>query len=388
MSLKISKKYSLFVTQLLLVKLFATLATLFFYPKLATNALSDADRYLSASFEPSFVNLLDRTSFTDFIFSAFGLLFNPIQIHLLVSFVVAWVIAYLFRESYSYLERFEFWSVFLLPHFLIWTSIVGKEVLVIVPFFLIVETCVDLVVRKRISYGYLVVKSFLCFSVAFLLRPHYLMAYLFLFFSSMAFRGINLVSSRYTYEFSLGFMGSVLLFVASVLSSLIYYSLSIWRNYLQKIMVFTENHFLSYDSAASNRWHIPWETVADFFSNAWWGIPASMVGPTFDEALERPVFTIVFFEGIVSICLIFYFLVKLLAFGFYEKRFKSIVVFLFIPALIIGLIAHYPFGLFNAGSALRYKQSLAPLLYFYPLLLTSKIKSLKFSREGHLKQNI
>jgi hypothetical protein len=42
--------------------------------------------------------------------------------------------------------------------------------------------------------------------------------------------------------------------------------------------------------------------------------------------------------------------------------------------VFIAIFISYPLGIFNPGSALRYKQALHPVLFFYPLIIFAYAK--------------
>jgi len=152
-----------------------------------------------------------------------------------------------------------------------------------------------------------------------------------------------------------------------------------WIDFLGYVMYMSKSYFLAYD-AGSNRWDISWSDLSDFFRNIWWGMPASIIGPTISESLNRPIFIPIFLEGLLSFYLIFYLLFRLLNLSKKEPEYRAIIILGFLPALILALTIHYPFGLFNPGSAVRYKQSIAPLFYFYPLLLIAENKRKSFKK--------
>ena len=94
-----------------------------------------------------------------------------------------------------------------------------------------------------------------------------------------------------------------------------------------------------------------WVSYYDFFKKAPYGILIANIGPTFTESLKQP-----FFIPYLNI---------------FKKKyinFKHTFFILFILTFI--LIINYPFGIFNPGSAIRYRSSyyhiiLIILFYFY-----------------------
>ena len=60
--------------------------------------------------------------------------------------------------------------------------------------------------------------------------------------------------------------------------------------------------------------------------------------------------------------------VKLLKIAHVSKNLRVHILPYFFAALAV-IIISYPYLIFNAGSALRYKQSMHPVIIFYPLLI-------------------
>jgi len=128
--------------------------------------------------------------------------------------------------------------------------------------------------------------------------------------------------------------------------------------------------FLSYDGN-TNCSDIEWNSVANFFSNMSRGIPFSIIGFTPVEALENAKYFPAFLEVIIAFLFLIWLLIKLIGRAKVDLNVRSALYLCFLPALFIMILAHYPLGIFNPGSAICYKQSLAPAFYFYPLFLLS-----------------
>jgi len=113
-----------------------------------------------------------------------------------------------------------------------------------------------------------------------------------------------------------------------------------------------------------------WVSYYDFFKKAPYGILIANIGPTFTESLKQPFFIPYFFEGLIFICVIIFHVIIYYLDIFKKKyiNFKHTFFILFILTFI--LIINYPFGIFNPGSAIRYRSSyyhiiLIILFYFY-----------------------
>lgn len=367
-SLKLFK--SSLLIKLLAIKVFGTFFAVFIYSRFTT--LGDSARYLSAELNFSANALTNRTQLTDLFFALLTRLFPDIIASVIPSVILGYVIYYVFCRNYKYLHKLSFWTCLLLPHFVVWSSAAGKEVIAITAFMLVVKSCVDIAVYNRTKPTQTVIALFL----GLVMRPHYFIPYFFLVISTYVSRRIKIGKfPNLSQGFWLASLGVFLGLCAAILTL----SYNYWIDFLDYVMYASKAYFLAYD-AGSNRWDVSWSALPDFFGNLWWGMPASIIGPTIAEALKRPIFIPIFLEGLLSFYLIFYLLLRLLKLSKKEPQYRYVIIFCFVTTLIIALTIHYPFGLFNPGSAVRYKQSLAPLFYFYPLLFIAESKRNKFQK--------
>lgn len=349
---------------LLIVKLLATLFALLVYAKVTP--LRDAERYLSAnllSWDFSF--LFNRTLITEFIYAFLKqfLIFNAL-VHLFISTLVAVLLWYILKPEYAFINKPLLILCLCLPHFLIWSGVVGKEILAITGFLLIIKACVDLAVWQKIKIIPLVIGVFL----ALIERPHYAMAYFYLFFITLVIVKSNI---KFMGLFSPLKSTLLLMIVTGYLGLVYYYLYSMFANSFLEFMFKVQHYFRE---SNNNRWGVSWDQTCDFFYNFFWGGPISIIGATYFEALNRPILIPIFIEGCLAIFLLGYILYALIRLLIKSQNYTSLLIWGIIPSLGLGVLINYPLGLFNTGSAIRYKQSLAPLLYFYPLLLMGAIQ--------------
>lgn len=366
MNLSLHLFKSKLLLRLLAIRVFGTFFAFYIYSRLTT--LGDAERYLSAQLDFNPQNLVNRTSFTDLFYALLGSIFPDIIATLIPSLILGFVTYYVFHKSYRCTNKSLFWACMLLPHFVIWSSVAGKEVIAITAFMIVIKSCVDKLVFNKINIPQVAI----ALVVGLLMRPHYFIPYFILFIGTIVKQDNKLKVAK----ISQGVSGTLLATVFAVFLAMLAASYGVWINFLNTVMTLSEAYFLSYD-ADSNRLGIAWSNLSDFLGNIWWGIPTSIVGPTLSESLSKIIFIPIFIEGIISFLLIFYLLKLILRLSDRESKYRPVIIFGFIPAVIVALVFHYPFGLFNPGSAIRYKQSLAPLFYFYPLLLIAEVKRLK-----------
>ena len=142
------------------------------------------------------------------------------------------------------------------------------------------------------------------------------------------------------------------------------------RVFSEEVVIFmnrVEVSFLSYE-AGSNRTNIQWNDIWDFLYNSLWAIPQGFIGPTLIEAISKPIQFPVFLEGVIYLFILFYLFVRLFKLADASNKMRvHILPYIFIAFTIV--FVSYPYLMFNAGSALRIKQSLHPILIFYPMLI-------------------
>jgi hypothetical protein len=327
--------------------------------------LADSERYVNASLEFSLATIFNRTYFTDNFYALLAMLTGRgVAIHLATATLVTLSIWYVFKGHVRYLPRI-FWFLLVLPFFAIWTSVVGKEALSICAFMLVVKWLADTALLGKSKMWLLVVGLV----IGGIVRPNYAIPYVFMVLITYIFLyGRRQVSLSSGMKFSVGVYAFTILFVFSLFLYLCIVNAAVWEPILDDVMQISESYFLSYDGGA-NRLGIAWSSTADFFYNMYWGIPVSIIGPMPAEILQRPVLIPFFIEGIITLVLLLYYVYALfqLSFKYYRVRFFFYAVFL--PAVCLALLIHYPLGIFNSGSAMRYKQSLVPLFYFLPILI-------------------
>jgi len=333
---------------LFLNAVFGVFFTVFIFAEFSS--LADSARYLGGEYDPE--KLYSRTHALIWVGYFLNKIFMfDILVNFFLSFCVAFSIYKLFKGIYfTQLERLAIYVVLYSPTFLVYSSIIGKELVVIV---------------AAVGYFHaLFVQKNSMFAVFFLLvivffRPHLSLAY--------AFFGLLFYRLSRSKIFFIEMLG---VFLAFIVLCFIFYSdvLSVIETV---IMPVSQRHF----SLSSNTTRVieEWNTVYDFIFNMYWGIPVQLLGPTFFESFNRPMFFVYFFYGIllwvVSVC----FTIRILFEKNILKRYRAF--FVAVVVLIIALILNYPLSLFNSGSSLRYVVNIYPIIFFMPLLFLKLHKS-------------
>ena len=362
------KQYRNIFFILLLFHFLGWIASQFFFAPLG---FGDQGVYLNNIVDSNTPDYLsNRTLLTTYVFNSLSVFAPGILSPLLVTSMVS-LFTYLISFKYFPFLFFRyFWIVNLLPSFLIWMSIASKEALFFIPALVLVDISVDLASDSRLSFSKVFLVIFLLIFCV-VMRLHYAIGYGYLVFSSILlfyrnspFYNLRKILKSFSVQYLLFIFFSIL-FVVLLISLLVVDSDNIA---VATYMLQFKYHFLTY-TANTNRFDIPWDLFSDFVSNIFWGIPFSIIGFTPIEAIRNPKYLPFFIEGVISFMLFIFLLGALVQSISHDATFKAAVFLCFLPALVFVLLAHYPFGIFNPGSALRYKQSLVPIIYFYPLFM-------------------
>ena len=196
------------------------------------------------------------------------------------------------------------------------------------------------------------------------------MIYLVVFLTALFSPWLNrLVSKR----LSVGVWGLIFSVLTICVTTYLWLISVISIDIIETYMARTQSQFLLYDGG-SNRYDIQWNNIYDFFYNSLWAIPQGFIGPTFLECLSRPILFPVFLEGLLYLTTLVYLLYKLLQISLKSRNFR-VYILPYIYVCFVIIFISYPWLMFNSGSALRYKQSMHPILIFYPLLIIAYYKA-------------
>jgi hypothetical protein len=275
-----------------------------------------------------------------------------------------------FRDVHTQINRKLFWACNLFPHFLIWSGSSSKEQIVVI-FGTIV---ISFAAKRSFASSRLNIISlvFVSLSLAFiyLVRPNYFVIYFTIFVTSLFAPMLHKIKIN---RLSIGIWA--LTFILTTMGAIVFAAVN--TTFFSKSVIdwmdVVEMSFLNY-AAGSNRYNIQWNDVSDFFYNSPWGIPQGFIGPTLIEAILKPVQFPVFLEGVVYLFILCYLFVRIFKLaGSYNMLRVHILPYYFVALSIV--FVSYPYLIFNAGSALRYKQSMHPILIFYPLLILAYAKA-------------
>jgi hypothetical protein len=291
-------------------------------------------------------NFETSTFLTDWIGAKFNALFfgNPILINVGFQSITFIGLLYLLL-SLPPRPRFSLALFLMLPSFSLWTSIASKEC--------IVSFCVSVISGYLIRQYTLGTRLNLFHALTFLLlynfKPHYLIAIAYAWCA-------NVIGSAVIQKELLAFLG--------LLISLI--GLFLFRDQIDDLSFRVQWSFETITDIRSTRLEAFFVDKYDVFSKFPEGMFRAFVGPTMEEAATSPLHLATFVESMV--------LIGALIFAI-AKRYRDIPVYSFIVGIGVSfwiLFPNYPFGVMNAGSAIRYRSGWIVLLLVAITVLTSR----------------
>lgn len=242
-----------------------------------------------------------------------------------------------------------------LPSFGVWTSIFSKEVFVLFSFCLCTGGLIDLLTRRRRFFSLLQIAGL---ALLTFMKPHYSVS----IYLSVA--GILAYHAGFRKELMLALI---------VLMSVICVGLCI--RYVDEIYQYTQIMPLHFSqSGGSTRHNTFWLDEWDFFTYLPIGVPMAFIGPTLPEAIHSLKLIPSSIEG--------HFLFGFILLNgwravFYGKQLNVMGLLLMMSFVLVLFLTHYPFGLFNPGSAIRYRSGFIFPLCVFVLFLATRNRPLK-----------
>lgn len=339
-------------------KILYTFYGVFIFSKISN--VGDAEAYLIAPINLSFSVLVNNTLLMGTVTAILKkILYFDFFVHLaycLFSFYcLKWVIEEL---KLTIAQEYFLVFMFLMPSFGLWTSIIVKESLSCSLSSIALIWIINIMNKSKLRFPILI--NILALYFSFVLRPVVGFALTCLIINLYLYR-INFIN-KYI-KFFVIFSG-----IAVVTIVTIFVSISYIKNELLPLAEYYFNP--KFTTSESTRKMGFWKTTADFYLKAPQGIFIANLGPNLFESIQKPFLIPYFFEG-----LIFIFSTLYLIFVNIYYQFKRVVISpYFLLTIFFGilfiLLLNYPFGLFNAGSATRYRSSyyhviIILLLFFY-----------------------
>lgn len=333
----------------LIIRLIYLVFAILVYGKLTS--LGDTERYLTASLSAiSFPDIfISSTSMMDAIGSILGIaggsnILTNLPFTILSFYTIKWAIdKYEFRK---YIDNRLLLIVLSLPNFCVWTSICSKETVG-----LVFSAILGSLILDFLNGTYSIKKK------------HLLAIYLCLIFKPQYFPFIaqGLVMIFIMNKYLKTVKGQICFGLFVIFCNLaVLYLISDIVNQYADIM------YMHFDdpNANSTRENI-WINENDFFYKAPTGMFIAFFGPTFNEMLHNPTHLIAGVESLIILVLFIILAFKLIA-RLMTKYKLNVTLFFSYFIIITGIaLLHYPFGIFNPGSAIRYRTN---FLFLFILL--------------------
>lgn len=337
------------------IRLFYLAFSIFIYAKLTT--LGDTHRYLTAPLSSlTKISLFyNSTNMMDAIGSIFGILggsniITNLPFTLISFFIIKWSIdKYQFRH---YINNKLLLFILSLPNFCVWTSICSKETIALCFSAILGELLIEF-----LQGNYSIKKR------------HWFAIYLCLIFKPQYFpfilQGlcIAFIMNKYLKSLQAKFLFGIFVIVCNL--TILYLISDIVNKYADVMYL----HFDAPD-ANSTRDNI-WLKENDFFYKAPTGMFIAFFGPTISEMLRSPVHLIAGIESIILIVLLLLLAQKFIYRIFIQYKLNIIIFFTYFIIITGIALLHYPFGIFNPGSAIRYRTNFL-YLFIYLFLYISK----------------
>jgi hypothetical protein len=244
-----------------------------------------------------------------------------------------------------------------LPTFTLWSSVAGKEPVLV---FAVSNICATFVayLRGKIQIGPLFLVSMY---LVFVMKTHYYPGLLF-------FLGAVIVLRNFKYP-------SAIVMMVGIFSLLPLY---VYRKFINTMSFEIINHFSGFGNSTRVAF---WVDEYDVFWKAPEGIFQGFIGPNFIEAFGsgKVLQTVTYLEGMALLLL----LVTYIFYDFGRVPFFNFVTTIF--SLFWMLFPNYPFGIMNSGSAIRYRTGF--LIFIFFLFVFVRSRNLYVSgRSSHRKQ--
>ncbi|KAA6343363.1 hypothetical protein EZS27_008954 [termite gut metagenome] len=343
------------------IRLFYLFFTVFIYRELTT--LGDTGRYLNRGFNFSSSMFYSSTDLMDCIGGFFGTLFGGNNIisnffFMLLSFyIIRWTVEKLELKKHIN-EKLLLISISL-PNFCIWTSVCSKEVVGLTFSAILAVLFINFFngfykIRKR---------DWIAFYLCLVFKPQYF---------PFIFQGLILIYLMHKLRKPLS---QLILGVTFITANLL--ALYLMKDIINEYTSQAYAHF-NVSMAASTRDNV-FVNDNDFFHKAPLGMFTAFWGPTIEEMLSKPTHLLAGIESLFIVCL-FCFLLKDFFIDLFRGRIIAVIAFSYFIVFSGICLLHYPFGIFNPGSAIRYRTNFIFLFLILLLYLYNYYKNHRYNR--------
>lgn len=340
----------------LLIKIFYLFFGIYVFSKVSS--LGDTERYTSSDVQISSETILDRTYLIDFIAGSITKIFiTPLASHLFFCLLSFYGLYYcLKRLQVSKKTMVGILVMLSLPDFAMWTSVVGKESFTVFTTGIIMGTLFDVLYQNKIKN---IVLFFICVLLSLLIRPHYTIGLVAFFLFVFITKKLKITK--------IGIL-AINIFVLFTFCILVYMYAVPFIN-TGGFMELTQNYFIGYGDAGAARNNDFWIISSDYYNKMFSGSFIALMGPTFNDSLKRPIYFPFFIQSLIFITYVFYYLIMSIKLQVKKHFVSQYFFFALFYVIILTAIMHYPFGVFNSGSALRYRSAFYHIFIIIPVFL-------------------
>jgi len=347
--MKIKTKFKRLWLYFFISKIVYMFSAIFVYSQFTP--LSDTFSYLSGEFYSPQEMFSQSTLFIGTITYSFSLTIGPVLAN--VPFVILSFYGIYFAVSRIDLTNKQLTMLLILlsfPNFGIYSSVASKEAIAVFFMGVILGFIID-IIKKRHVENYVLI--FIAFYLCIFFKPQYMIgisALLIYLFLSMKLR-----LKGYGKLFLL-----VLFFIVSF--GLLY----IFRYEINALSFRMPPNFSL--NSSSTRENTFWIDDFDVFKNALYGMYIAFVGPTFTEAMQKTTHLFAWIESMIILSTFAFGSLKLYIVSIKTNKLNIYYLSIFLIVTLWILFVHYPFGVLNPGSAIRYRENfygfLVILFYF------------------------
>ncbi|MDC1356856.1 hypothetical protein N8310_04640 [Pseudomonadota bacterium] len=364
---------------IILLKLLATSFALMVFDQFSP--LVDARLYENEFFLNGYaLNTSLRTDIVQGLVRQFNYIFYPIVSHYIFSIIsILGIIWYVVSNKFHW----AILLIFIFPSSMIWTSVIGKEAIYYLFFSLLIIIWSNYISEKLKARHYLIAVVAILFCLMF--RLHYTIAILWLFWAAIninKFKNYKMILFC-TYSLILILL-FVVLFKGMQLNDLLDTNFPDvkWRAYSSIAIEGKASRHSSLgftdirDKCINDKlcdWDIMQRILLDKKINSHFitGFIFGIIGPFFNEIINRPVFIPFFIEGVLIILLPFMFLIYFIFTRKVERQNIYYLNYIYgvLPAILLVMIMHAFFGMLNPGSAIRWRVNFELIFYLAPFLI-------------------
>ena len=377
-SILVLNNRNLIIFTIIFTKLLATVFTLLIVDKFTP--LIDARMYQDGLYKLEFITL--RTYIVQQTANFISYFTHPLASHYFFSLFSSLGLIWFVR---AYNPKWYILFILLLPTSMIWTSVISKESIYYLFFSILLILWIKIIHNEfKVKHLFALIISI---SICMILRPHYMVCIFWIYWVAIILNNVT--------NYKLILFGTYFLIVLMILTIVFFghYIDSYWGTNLFdfKTRAFTAISFegnasrfieLGFTPEILNNVHseeIVSNQISQNFNSMmnnlfFVGFIYGIIGPFYEEVINRFEFIPFFIEGVIIMSFPIIIFIRMLIIQkniFNNINFLNYVYGLF-PAIILVMIVHAFFGLFNPGTAIRWRINFELIFYFAPFLLYFK----------------